>query len=135
MLLALVGAIVLALPRESWAQRGSIFTRAYDPNAVETVSGRVVSIEHIAHGRRGSEGVHLLLNTPQGRLAVHLGPGWFMDRQALKLEPREVITVTGSRVVLGGRAVLIASRITKGRQTLILRSVRGLPVWRGSKLN
>lgn len=133
MLLALAGVVVLALPRQAVAQRADAYSRAYDPNTVETVSGRIVSIVHVAHGPRASYGEHLVLNTKQGRLVVHLGPEWFMERQSLKLALHEMITVTGSRVLLGGTAVLIAARVIKGHETIVLRDVHGLPVWRGSR--
>lgn len=134
-LLALVGVVALAFPRESLAQRADLYSRAYDPATVETVSGVIVSIEHVAHGVRGNYGEHLVLNTREGRLVVHLGPGWFLERQSLKLEAHQEVTITGSRVLLGGRPVLIAARITKGHETLVLRNAQGLPVWRGARSN
>ncbi|MGC8522632.1 MAG: DNA-binding protein [Steroidobacteraceae bacterium] len=133
LLLALAGAVALAVPRESLAQSADAYSRAYDPSTVETVSGRIISIEHIVHGPRGAYGERLVLNTRQGHLLVHLGPGWFMERQSLKLAPHDEVTITGSRVMLGGKAALIAAWVTKGHETLVLRNAQGLPVWRGSR--
>ncbi len=133
LLLALAGMLALALPRESAAQRADALGRAYDPNSVETVSGRIVSIAHLAHGRRGSYGEHLVLDTRHGSLVVHLGPGWFMERHGLKLQRHDEVTITGSRVILGGRPVLIAARITRGHKTLVLRNAQGVPLWRGTR--
>ncbi len=133
LLLALAGAVALVLPRESMAQRADAYSRLYDPNTVETVSGRVLSVEHIVHGPRGYYGEHLVLSTHQGRLVVHLGPGWFMQKQALQIKPHDVLTITGSRVLLGGKPALIAARVTKGKETVVLRNAQGLPMWRGSR--
>ena len=44
LLLALAGAVALAVPRESLAQSADAYSRAYDPSTVETVSGRIISI-------------------------------------------------------------------------------------------
>ena len=133
LVLALAGALAPALPRGALAQRADAYRRLYDPNTVETVSGRVVSIEHIVHGRRGYYGEHLVLSTHQGRLVEHLGPGWFMEKQALQITPHEELNITGSRVLLGGKSALIAARVVKGNETRVLRNAQGLLVWRGSR--
>ncbi len=133
LVLALAGALAPALPRGALAQRADAYRRLYDPNTVETVSGRVVSIEHIVHGRRGYYGEHLVLSTHQGRLVEHLGPGWFMEKQALQITPHEELSITGSRVLLGGKPALIAARVVKGNETRVLRNAQGLLVWRGSR--
>lgn len=132
-LLALAGAVALALPQRSEAQSVKTYSRVYDPNTVETVSGHVVSVLHRVHGWHGAYGEHVVLNTKSGRLDVHLGPAWFMRRQGVKLEPDDFITVTGSRVMLGGVAVLIAAQITKGHETWVLRNAQGVPAWRRSR--
>lgn len=132
-LLALAGVAALALPREALAQRADAFSRVYDLNTVETVSGRVLAVQRIAGSRRGSYGEHLILKTRTGRLVVHLGPDWFMQRQTLQIKLHDELIITGSRVLLGGKPVLIAARISKARETLILRDAQGLPVWRGSR--
>lgn len=132
-LLALAGVAALALPREALAQHADAFSRVYDLNTVETVSGRVLAVQRIAGSRRGSYGEHLILKTRAGRLVVHLGPDWFMQRQTLQIKLHDELIITGSRVLLGGKPVLIAARISKARETLILRDAQGLPVWRGSR--
>jgi hypothetical protein len=133
MLLALAGVAALALPREVLAQRADAFSRVYDLNTIETVSGRVLAVQRVAGSRRGSYGEHLILKTRTGRLVVHLGPEWFMQRQTLQIKLHDELIITGSRVLLGGRPVLIAARISKARETLVLRDAQGLPVWRGSR--
>lgn len=133
MSLTLAGVAAFALPREALAQRADAFSRVYDVNTVETVSGRVLAVQHIASSRRGSYGEHLILKTRTGRLVVHLGPNWFMQRQTLQIKPHDELTVTGFRVLLAGKPVLIAARISRAHETMVLRDVQGLPVWRGSR--
>lgn len=132
LLIAIAGISVLAMPRSADAQRAGAYSRMYGQNTVETIVGRVLSIDHIDHGRRGSYGEHLLLKTAEGRIVVHLGPSWFMDKQVLRISPRDEIKVTGSRIIIRGKPALIASIISKGRETLVLRDELGVPVWRGS---
>lgn len=135
-LAAAAAVLMLALPGQSLAQRatGAAYGGRYDPHTVWTVSGEVISVDKIHYGQRGSYGVHLLLKTTKGELSVHLGPSWFLDRQALKLAPRDVIEVTGSPVTYDDKPALLAAQVRKGSETLRLRTADGLPLWRGSRM-
>ena len=135
LILAAAAAVTaLAFPGTSFAQRPmrGRYGGMYDTQTVETVSGEVMSVEKIAYGRRGYHGVHLVLKTAEGELSVHLGPSWFIERQAMKLEPHDVIEVTGSRVTYAGKPALIAAEVKKGDESMRLRAADGLPLWRGS---
>ena len=133
MSLAFAGVAALALPREAVPRRADAVSRVYDRNTVETVSGRMLAVQRIAESGRGTYGEHLILKTGTGRLVVHLGPAWFIQRQALKIQLHEEMIITGSRFLLGGRPVLIAARIRKGHEIQVLRDAHGLPVWRDSR--
>lgn len=133
-LAATAAVTALAFPGASFAQgpmRGG-YGGMYDTHTVETVSGEVMSVEKVAYGRRGYHGVHLVLKTAEGELSVRLGPSWFIGRQAMKIEPHDVVEVTGSRVTYAGKPALIAAEVKKGDQTMRLRTAGGLPLWRRS---
>lgn len=132
LVLAIAAVVSLALPQEVLGQRAGVYSRIYDPNTLETDSGRVVSIEHIERGGRRSYGEHIVLRTRQGRLTVHLGPEWFMEKHGFKIRHGDQITVTGSRVLIGGKPVLIAGKISNQHEVLVLRDGEGMPVWRGA---
>jgi hypothetical protein len=101
--------------------------RNYDPKTVETVQGKVLSIEKTQPARGG---VHLMLQTDKGTVAVHLGPGWYIDKQTPKIEANDTISVTGSRVTIDGKPAVIAAQVKKGNEILKLRDENGIPVWR-----
>jgi hypothetical protein len=102
----------------------------YNPNTVETVSGLVVSGP--APTKEGlPEPAHLTLKTDQGNVAVILGPRHYVDRQELKIAALDRIEVTGSRVQIKGKPVIIAAEIRKGNQVLKLREPGGTPLWGG----
>ncbi len=104
--------------------------RPYDAKTVTTVSGTVVKVEHIAgRGRGGSGGVHLLLQTDTEEISVHLGPAWYIDKQALKIAAHDSVEVRGSRVTFDGKPAIIAAEVKRGDQKLILRDENGIPVW------
>ena len=101
--------------------------RNYDPKTVETVQGKVVSVEKTQQRGRG---IHLMLQTDKETIAVHLGPSWYIDKQSLKIEANDTITVTGSRLTIKEKPAIIAAQVKKGNETLKLRDDNGIPVWR-----
>ena len=122
-----------ALAQQNMGGMGTLRARMYDTQTVETLRGTIIAIEKVAdHGRRAYD-VHLRLKTSAGEVSVHLGPSWFIARQHLKLAPREMIEVTGSRVTYEGRPVLIAAQIRTGHQSMVLRDSRGFPLWSGAR--
>jgi len=127
----LVSGTVLA--RGGWRGSGGWghgpYTRMYDPSRVVTVDGVVTRIDHVTPRRGMSAGVHLELKTPAETLAVHLGPAWFVERQDVRIEVNDRITVTGSKVPVNGKTAIIAREVKKGDATLTLRDESGRPVW------
>lgn len=115
---------------DGWGPR-SQYGRMYDTNTVETVSGRVMKVEKMAPLRGMASGVHLLVDTGRETLPVHLGPGWFLERQEAEFRPNDEIQVTGSRVTINGRPALIASQVRRDDEVLALRDAAGNPAWAG----
>jgi hypothetical protein len=138
-----VMAFIVAIAGQSFAQRGmnwrggggwgpgSPYNRMFDPKTVETVSGEVVSIDKITPMRGMSYGIHLMLKTDNGTISVHLGPGWYIENQDVKLAVKDRIEVKGSRITFDGKPAIIAMEIKKGGETLTLRDADGFPLWAG----
>jgi len=74
-------------------------------------------------------GVHLTLQTEKQTISVHLGPDWYIDKQTPHIEANDTITVTGSRVTVGGKPAIIAAQVKKGNEVLKLRDDNGVPAW------
>ncbi len=133
--LALLAAL-LAVPALSLAQggpppgRGPGGMRMFDPATVVTVTGTVTGETRVDRGM-GHSGVHLSLKTADGEIPVHLGPDFWVDRQAVKIVKGDEVTVKGSKVTLDGKPALIAQTVTKGGATLVLRDAKGVPAWQG----
>ncbi|HLK12947.1 MAG TPA: DNA-binding protein [Candidatus Binatia bacterium] len=113
--------------------RGPGQGRLYDPKTVETVRGEVLAVERVSQGRGRGYGVHLSLKTDKETIPVHLGPMWFLEKQKLQVKAHDQVEVTGSRVELGGKPVLIAAEIKRGDATLELRDQAGIPRWSGRR--
>jgi hypothetical protein len=124
------GALIAA--GDVFAQAGGAKSgRIYDPKTVETITGEIVSVDRISRGAGTRGGIHLSVKTQKETVSVHLGPSWYVEKQALKLAPKDHIEVRGSRVTVDGKPAIIAAEVKKGDQTLRLRDQDGLPLWRG----
>jgi hypothetical protein len=103
----------------------------YDAKSVETISGTVEKVDAITPRKGMSYGVHMTVKTDKEAVSVHLGPGWYIENQDVKIEPKDKVEVKGSRITFDGRPALIASEVKKGDQVLKLRDENGVPVWSG----
>jgi hypothetical protein len=133
-LFILAGLICSLLTGAAWAQppRGGKGKPAlYDLKTVETVQGIVVAAPRPTPKGGLPERAQLTLKTPQETLSVYLGPGWFMDKQVMKIGDLDQIQVTGSKIMVQGKPALLAGKIRKGNQVLKLRNEQGQPLWRG----
>jgi len=138
------GAILLA-SISSYAQRGpgmmwrgsggwgpgTQYNRMYDPKAMETISGEVISVDRITPAKGMSGGVHMNVKTDKETISVHLGPSWYLENQDVKIEAKDKVEVKGSRISFGGKPAIIAAEVKKGEEVLKLRDDAGFPVWSG----
>lgn len=135
--------VSLFLAAESFAQRGMMwkgsggwgmrtpYGKMYNPKTVETIIGEVVTIDKITPMQGMSYGVHLMVKTDIDTIAVHLGPGWYLENQDVKIESKDKIEVKGSRITFEGKPAIIAAEVKKGEEVLKLRDENGFPVWSG----
>lgn len=107
------------------------YNRMYNLNTIETISGEVVSMDKFTPMGGMSQGVHLILETDQETISVHLGPRWYIENQDIGIEPKDIIEVKGSRVNFAEQPGIIAAQVKKGEATLILRDDNGVPAWSG----
>jgi len=136
--LLLVSAWAYAQPRPGMMWRGSggwgpgtPYNRMYDPKAVETISGEVISIDRITPNKGMTAGIRMNVKTDKETVSVHLGPSWYLENQDVKIEPRDKVEVKGARATFAGKPALIAAELKKGEEVLKLRDEGGFPVWSG----
>jgi len=73
----------------------------------------------------GEMGTHVMLQTSDGVVQVHLAPSRIMRSQQLKFAPGEEITVLGSKVRMFGHNDIIARQIVRGNEQLFFRDTEG----------
>src|SRR4030042_933202 len=137
-LVCLLGRIVAsgALSRAGRGQgagwgAGDAYIRMYNSKTIETLSGEVVSVDKFTPGRGMSYGVHFTLKTDKETIPVHLGPSWYVEKQAVTIAAGDKVEVTGSRITYQDQPTIIAGEVKKGGQVLKLRDAAGVPVWAG----
>lgn len=109
------------------SRMGWRYGRLYNPQTVETIQGKVLSVQTITRGNWHA--VDLQLKTDSGAIPVFLGPSWFIEHQPTQIKPNEEAKVTGSRTTVNGHAILLASQVRTDGQVLQLRDPNGRPVW------
>jgi len=109
----------------------SSYVMTFNPQSVETITGKVLSVQKFDPGENMSKGVSVEVRTSSGTVMVHLGPEWYIKRQDIKILPGEWVVITGSRVLFNRNPVIIASELRKANYILRLRDDTGAPFWTG----
>lgn len=135
-------AALLAVPDSAMAQGprwrgpqgwgpGGAYGRLYDPAKAETLAGQVLEVRKVTPMRGMSYGVEIVVRTGTDKVAVHLGPAWFVENQEIRIAKGDSVEVEGSRVAIAGKPVVLAASVRKGDSVLQLRDAAGIPVWAG----
>lgn len=105
----------------------------YNPDTVTTLRGAVTAVEVLPEGGGRRGGLHLTLHHDGKTIEVHLGPSWFVEKEAFKPGKGDTVEITGSLVGKEGGSYLIAREVKKGDKVLKLRDEQGFPLWSGSR--
>jgi len=105
------------------------YSTLYNPATVETVRGEIVSLGKTISGNGRAYCETLTLKTSKGNLWVVLKPETYRPKTNLKLQPKDQVEITGSRLTLPGKTALVAATVKKGGDTMILRELTGRPAW------
>jgi len=139
--LAIMGCLLM-LASASWAQsgrgqggRGGMhYGMMWDAETVETFTVEVVSVDKYTPGKGGmGYGLRLSVKTDRETLPVFLGPGWYVEKQDVKIAAKDKGEVKGSRVTIQGQPTILAAQVKKDGKTLELRDANGVPVWAGPR--
>ena len=122
-------ALLVAGSAPAYSRARIHYSKLYNPDTVEQVKGEVVSLEKTISGNGRAYCQTLTLKTENGRILVILKPENFAPRTNLSLRPRDQLEITGSRVAFPGKTALIAARVKRGSDTMILRDLTGRPAW------
>ncbi len=113
---------------DGWSDE-SKYGKLYDTQAMEFLKGEIVAIEELNPYSGMRTGIHLIIKTADDQVSVQLGPSWYILNQGLKFEVGENIEITGSRIPLVDKHVVVAKEIWKDDGHLQLRDELGIPYW------
>jgi hypothetical protein len=97
----------------------------YDMSAERVFQGAVENGPYMRDGL-----VHFRLRTSELTIQVQIGPKEFVEGSGIKLNPSELLTVTGVPVVIRGRKTVLAREVRSATAVLIVRDRNGEPMWR-----
>lgn len=103
----------------------------YNLGTVESFSGKVLAVERVDSRKGNWKGLHLQVDTGKEKIAVHLGPEWYMGKHDIDIAAGDQLNITGSRVTEGENTYIIAGEIRKGEAVYTLRDEAGKPAWKG----
>lgn len=105
--------------------------RLYDVDKVITFQGKVISLSVEESTRGGNYSVVVNVKTDTGIFETRLGPDWFIEENDFDIDEGDSVEVTGSKVNIDGRAVILAATVKNKGKVLKLRENDGTPLWRG----
>lgn len=118
------------IDKEWTGPKAEQYLRRFDLNSMATIEGTITKIERFTPARGLSEGVLLIMTlTDEEEVTVHLGPEWYLEANRIKLEKKENLVVTGSRVMIDGKPIIIATEFIQRGFTHRLRTDTGQPLW------
>lgn len=96
--------------------------KLYNPATETTLKGTVTEVRDFACPvSEGEIGTHLMLQTSDGVVQVHLAPGRIMRSHKLSFSVGNQLTVVGSKVKLLGKEDVIAREITRANESFVFR--------------
>lgn len=142
-LIIMVGVIILSsftlADAQRWGGQGrwpawsvNYYHWNWNPAKVETIRGEVMTKDLLTppQGKNWSPAVGMTLKKEDAYAAyIHLGPQWYIDRQGIDIKVGDQVEVTGSKILVEGNTVILASIIKKGEKIWQLRDEKGYPFW------
>ncbi len=125
--LFIIVSTIKAQDIEKFKKSGKLF----DAKTIETVKGEISSVKKSYNEKSRGYILGFKLKSDDETIYVHVGPGWYVEEKEFTFVKGDKVEVTGSRVTVKDKQVIIATEIVKDGKTLILRNGEGTPLWIG----
>ncbi len=100
----------------------------YDVSTEVKIKGTIEDVKEMTMGK-GEAGVHLMVKTASETIEVRLCPSGYLKDFEIALSKGQTVEVTGSKVKVEGKDVILAREVVQGNNTVVLRDNKGAPVW------
>ena len=122
---ALILSVLISFSAVLFAQNGA---PKYDASTETKMKGIVEDLKIPEKGHE-KEIVHLVMKDGDQTVDLYLCPKSFIDDMGVTFSKGDEISITGSKITLGGSEMMLAREVVKGQDTLVLRDGKGKPVW------
>ena len=117
-------------PQQKPEPNGKYARLRYDKAAEVTVVGVVEEVQEFDCPVSNAMGNHLILQTSEGRLLVHVAPVKFLKEYGIVLKKGDKLSVTGAKMKDGdGGDTMIARQIVSNELVVAVRTPDGKPLW------
>ena len=125
-LLLFPGASVWAQQLADRPKQAAVRSLTYDATRETVVEGTVLS--YTVKSAMPPIGAHLLLQTANGPLDLHLGGASYLQANHFSLAKGDSVRVVGVNSATRQGSIFLVRVIQKGGQSLILRTAKGAPL-------
>lgn len=125
--------IACALPISAVSAQDSAAAKnartSFDPAAAASFAGAtIIRVDTLKRGENTS--ITALLTSGTDSMTAMIAPVAFLVSNSLTLAAGDVIDITGSKLMMAGQSMLIATEIKKGETKVTLRDkATGVPAW------
>jgi DNA/RNA endonuclease YhcR with UshA esterase domain len=123
-----VALIALAPLVVTQAQKSADEGPKYDVKTEVTVKGSVDEVKEVPNSK-GQIGIYLMVKSGGEILEVRLCPNSFLKEFEVVFNKGDQLTITGSKVKVDDKQVILARQIEFGNNKITLRDPQGAPVW------
>lgn len=130
-LVVLMITAVVAVSAAAFAQATKAAEHAmpkYDVAKEVTIKGTIDDVKEMTMGKN-EVGVHLMVKTATETIEVRLCPSSYVKDFEVNLTKGQSLQVTGAKVKVDDKEIILAREITQGNNTVTLRDKGGDPVW------
>ncbi len=105
----------------------------YDSSKEVKIKGTIEEVKEMTAGKE--VGVHLMVKTSSETIEVRLCPSGYLKDFEVAFSKGQTVEVTGSKVKIEDKDVVLAREVVQGYNTVPLRDKQGTPVWTWLKKN
>lgn len=107
-----------------------LYNGEFATDNITNVNGEVTKIYRLQYPDQDCYLIAIIeTKANNGKIAVNLGPVWFIEENGLSINEGDSIQVTGAKMRTNGRFVMIATVVTKNGKSINVRDSEGTALW------
>ena len=126
--LLMMVAVPMAFAQSAGQKAAETSMPKYDVSKEVKIKGIIEDVKEMSMGK-GEVGIHLMVKTDKETIEVRLCPSGYLKDFEVAFTKGQQVEVTGSRIKVDDRDVILAREVVQGNNTVTLRDKQGGPVW------